>query len=158
VSIWQSIFVAGWIVAVIAGRADHRMAGLIAVNFAVTFLFPAQIGIVGAADLVCAAVMISMGPRGKVIAGIFALMAAINALGHLGAWPLGATYAILDPMGWFMLAVLGGADHGIRKIRRAFGGAVGRWNRGVFPVSQRFNAGRDLGIHNKNNGWLNGTE
>jgi hypothetical protein len=134
------------------------MAGLIAVNFAVTFLFPAQIGIVGTADLVCVAVMIGMGRRGMIISAIFALMAAINALGHLGAWPLGATYAILDPLGWAMLAVLGNADHGIRKIRRAFGGAFGRWNRGVFSASQRANAGRDLGIHSKDNGGLNGTE
>ena len=113
-SIWQAILIGGWALALCVG-ADKRLAFVMACNFAVTALWPQQIGIVGIADLASIGVLAAISRRGAVLAFLYAVCAVINALGHLGHLPTATTYAILDPIGWAMLAVLGNVDTGLRR-------------------------------------------
>ncbi len=156
-SIWQSVFVLGWVAAVLFGKPDWRIALIVAANFATTYMFPNIIGIVGVTDLLCFLALLHMGIRAQIIGAIYLIMAVINAIGHLSAWPLSTTYAILDPLGWLMLAVLGGADHGLGKIYHTHCNSIRRWigdlrstSHGVFS--------RSMGAYHKNNGGLNGRE
>lgn len=113
-SIWQAILIGGWVLALCAG-ADKRLAAVMAANFAVTALWPVQIGVVGLADLASMVILMQVSRRGAVLAALYGICAIINALGHLGHLPTDATYAILDPIGWLMLAVLGNVDTGLRR-------------------------------------------
>ena len=113
-SIWQAILIGGWVLALCAG-ADKRLAFVMACNFAVTALWPQHIGIVGIADLASIGVLAAISRRGAVLAFLYAVCAVINALGALGHLPTATTYAILDPIGWLMLAVLGNVDTGLRR-------------------------------------------
>jgi len=126
VSIWQAILIGGWFAAVIIGRADLRVAGIMAANFAITAAFPAHLGWVGIADLATIGALSMLGRRAQVIAGLYVLCAGVNAVGALGGLSLSTTYAILDPIGWVMLAVLGGLDGGIRRGFTAVRGFVRR--------------------------------
>lgn len=129
-SIWQAILIGGWVLALCAG-ADKRLAFVMACNFAVTALWPVQIGIVGIADLASVGVLAAISRRGAVLAFLYAVCAVINALGHLGHLPTATTYAILDPIGWLMLAVLGNVDAG---LRRRIGSPRRSYRRGGFGL------------------------
>ena len=130
-SIWQSILIGGWVLAIIAG-ADKRLAFVMACNFVVTALWPGNIGIVGLADLATIAALASISARGQVIAALYVVCAVINAAGALLGLPPETTYAILDPIGWVMLVVLANVDAGLcsrfnssrRVIRRRSNGLV----------------------------------
>ena len=112
-SIWQAILVGGWFLACIAG-ADRKLAAVMACNFAVSALWPGNIGVVGLADLTTIAAMALISTRGQVIAALYVICAIINASATLLGLPPETTYAILDPIGWVMLVVLANVDAGLR--------------------------------------------
>jgi len=130
VSIWQAILIAGWVLAIIAG-ADKRLAFVMACNFAITALWPGNIGVVGIADLATIAALSLISPRGQVIGALYVLCAVINACGTLLDLPPSTTYAILDPIGWLMLAVLANVDSGIRGRFNPDRGSAGRGSVGM---------------------------
>ena len=112
-SIWQAILVGGWVLALCAG-ADRKLAAVMACNFAVSALWPQHIGVVGLADLTTIAALALISTRGQVIAVLYVICAVINASATLLGLPPETTYAILDPIGWFMLVVLANVDAGLR--------------------------------------------
>ena len=129
-SIWQAILIAGWILALISG-ADKRLAFVMACNFAVTALWPDNIGIVGLADLSTIAALALISQRGQVIAVFYVICAVINAGGVMLDLPPSTTYAILDPIGWIMLAVLANVDTGLRRRINSFVRLIRRGGFGV---------------------------
>ena len=144
-SIWQIILIVGWLAAVFIGRADLRVAMIMAANFAVTAAFPAHLGWVGIADIATIGALSVLGRRAQVIAGLYVLCAVVNAAGALGGLSTHTTYAILDPIGWVMLAVLGGLDSGIRRRLAALRDLIRRDGAGHTSVpSQRAFVSRNL--------------
>lgn len=141
-SIWQGILIGGWLLALTVGRADWRVAGVMACNFAISAVAPVSIGLVGIADLATAVVLAALGPRAMFIAALYCLCAVLNAAGHIFQWQPQTTYAIMDPIGWLMLAVLGHGDSGIRRVSRALRG-LGR--RGRVPAYLA-GKGRDVAV------------
>ena len=129
-SIWQAILIGGWGLALCAG-ADKRLAFVMACNFAVTALWPQHIGIVGLADLAAIATLALISQRGQVIAALYVLCAVINACATMLGLPPSTTYAILDPIGWVMVAVLGNVDTG---LRRRIGSYRRSYRRGGFGL------------------------
>ena len=112
-SIWQAILIAGWVLALCAG-ADRKLAAVMACNFAVSALWPGNIGVVGLADLATIVALALISARGQVIAVLYVICAIINASATLLGLPPETTYAILDPIGWIMLVVLANVDAGLR--------------------------------------------
>lgn len=139
-SIWQAILIGGWGLALCAG-ADKRLAFVMACNFAVTALWPGDIGIVGLADLATIATLSLISARGQVIAAIYVLCAVINAGATMLGLPPSTTYAILDPIGWVMVAVLGNVDTG---LRRRIGSYRRSYRRGSFGVVDSMAKRRNL--------------
>lgn len=139
-SIWQAILIGGWGLALCAG-ADKRLAFVMACNFAVTALWPGDIGIVGMADLATIATLSLISARGQVIAAIYVLCAVINAGATMLGLPPSTTYAILDPIGWVMVAVLGNVDAG---LRRRLGSYRRSYRRGSFGVVDSMAKRRNL--------------
>ena len=131
-SVWQAILIGGWLAAVVIGRADLRAAFIMAANFAITAAFPAHLGWVGIADIATIAALSMLGRRAQVIAGLYVLCAVVNAAGALGGLSTDTTYAIMDPIGWVMLAVLGGLDGGIRRCLAAVRRLVRRYGFGRY--------------------------
>lgn len=112
-STWQAILVGGWFLALCAG-ADRKLAAVMACNFAVSALWPGNIGVVGLADLATIATLGLISTRGQVIGTLYVICAIINAAATLLSLPPETTYAILDPIGWVMLVVLANVDAGLR--------------------------------------------
>ena len=112
-SIWQAILVGGFGLALLC-KADWRLAAVMACNFAVTALWPGNIGVVGLADLATIVALALISRRGVVIAVLYVICAIINAAATLLGLPPETTYAILDPIGWVMLVVLANVDAGLR--------------------------------------------
>ena len=139
-SIWQGILVAGFILAVTLGRADKRLALIMALNFAVTCAMPESVGLVSLADFATASILLAFGQRGQFIALLYLLCAVVNAAGAILQWPSAGTYAILDPIGWLMLVVLGHGDSGIRRISRSYRGFGGRNRVPAYLAGERDNS------------------
>lgn len=139
-SIWQAILIGGWVLAIIAG-ADKRLAFVMACNFAVTALWPQHIGIVGLADLAAISILALISQRGQVIAALYVLCAVINSCATMLSLPPSTTYAILDPIGWVMVAVLGNVDTG---LRRRIGSYRRSYRRGSFGVVDSMAKRRNL--------------
>ena len=133
--------------AVTVGRADLRLAAVMACNFAVTALWPDNIGVVGIADIASIAALAAIGGRGFVLATLYIIAAMVNAIGSIAHLPPETTYAILDPIGWVMLAVLANVDTGLRRRIRSVRGSVRRDNLGgVHHVAQRGQSGDGMAV------------
>ena len=149
-SFWQAILIGGWLVAVSLGRADREQAVVVAANFAVTAIWPGSVGIVGLADLATIAALSGMGRRGEALAWLYIVAAVIRPMGAALGFDDATTYAILDPIGWAILAVLGNVDTGIgyllRRSRDALGRYVRRLDRGRNSVAQRHNPGGSVAV------------
>ena len=139
-SIWQGILIAGFILAVTVGRADKRLAAVMALNFAVTYAMPNSIGIIGVSDIIAAIVAATFGIRGRIIASMYLISAIINAFGSILHWHPETTYAILDPIGWFMLMVMAHVDSGFNRIGSALRYNIGRHFLSGNPMDQGHNA------------------
>lgn len=145
-SIWQDILIGGWVLALICG-ADKRLAAIVAGNFTITALWPGLVGVVGIADLATIAALAMLGRRGQALAYLYVIASTVRAGGAAMGFPDATTYAILDPIGWAILAVLGNVDTGIRYWLRRWRASVGRFGRyrsggGDIVAAQ----GRDPGV------------
>lgn len=145
-SIWQAILVGGWVLALCAG-ADKRLAAVMACNFAVSALWPDQIGIVGLADLATIATLALISTRGQVIAVLYVVCAVINACATMLYLPPETTYAILDPIGWVMLVVLANVDAGLRSRFNSARRSIRRRSIGVVDfMAKRANLGYGVAV------------
>lgn len=144
--IWNLILVVGFLLAITVGRGDLRVAVAMAANFAVSVIVRinlpdgADVGLVSLADFATASVLLAFGQRGQFIALLYLICAVVNAAGAILQWPSAATYAILDPIGWLMLVVLGHGDSGIRRISRSYRGFGGRNRVPAYLTGKRDNS------------------
>ncbi len=145
-SIWQAILVGGFGLALLC-KADWRLAAVMACNFAVSALWPGNIGVVGLADLATIAALALISTRGQVIAALYVICAIINASATLLGLPPESTYAILDPIGWVMLVVLANVDAGLRSRFNSAWRVIRRRSFGVVDfMAKRANVGYGVAV------------
>ncbi len=144
-SIWQAILIAGWALALLS--CDKRLAAVMACNFAVSALWPGNIGVVGLADMATIVALALISTRGQVIAALYVICAIINASATLLGLPPETTYAILDPIGWVMLVVLANVDAGLRSRFNSAWRVIRRRSFGVVDfMAKRANVGYGVAV------------
>jgi hypothetical protein len=156
-SYWTTVMFLTLLPAAVIARANPFLVAVVVVNYFGTAAIRqyGDIMTVGFLDAICAAFIIALinGDRPNIVAALFLLMPSVYAI----SWLLGAseyaTFAVVEPLGWLQIAVIGNVDRGIGRVL-GFMGASNPWkrsdrdHRGRFmgPISARGTEGA-LGCH-----------
>jgi len=127
---WQMGLIIAMMLAFFFGRPRARIVGVMAGNFAASFLLQGNLHMVMLADLLCIAILIGRGPVEDFISLLFALMIPLYIPAIIGVWTSGTSFAIVEVLTYTQYALIGGIG----------GGVINRYFR------RRYERLRDLGI------------
>jgi len=123
---------------------DKRIAAVMWMNFTATVALAGNPVTVAGADALAAALLLSCGRRGQIVAAVYAIMIPIYPFAAWAGLPSYATYTIIDLLAFIQLAAMGGWDRGVGIARRF---VSGRSSVILGSVEARDNASGGVGLH-----------